>query len=189
MNPYPFLSTLVVISIAELGDKTQLLTLGFSTRYPFWEVISAVFCATAALMMIAVFFGGIIYYYLPVFYVQLFAALLFIFFGLWTILGEEKEEERGQEKDWNPFCIIFLAFFLAELGDKTQLATLALSARYGTPIQVWLGATLGMAGANVLSVLAGRWTKRIVSEKAIKYLGAAVFIGFGLLTLGELFLW
>ena len=81
---------------------------------------------------------------------------------------------------------IFSTFFLAELGDKTQLATLTLSAKYGTPFQVWLGATLGMAGVNVIAALAGSWIKRFIPEKAIKLLGAAVFIIFGTLTLWNL---
>jgi len=187
---YPFLAALAVIGIAELGDKTQLLTFGFATRYPFWEVMAAVFSATGLLMALAVIFGGLINRLIPVFYVQLFAGILFILFGLWTIFGKEEKEEEGRGKGaGNPFWVIFGSFFLAELGDKTQLATLTLSAKYGAPLMVWLGATLGMAGVNVVSVLAGRWTRKYIPMVLVKYLGAAVFILFGLLTLGELFIW
>jgi putative Ca2+/H+ antiporter (TMEM165/GDT1 family) len=173
----PFLAALAVIALAELGDKTQLLT------------ISAVACATAALMAAAVIFGGFLNQFIPLFYVQLFAGSLFILFGLWTLFGKDKDEDKEKEKGGagNPFWIVFGSFFLAELGDKTQLATLALSAKYGAPFQVWLGATLGMIIINLISVLAGGWTRRYIPEKVVKYVGAAVFILFGLWTFFELF--
>jgi putative Ca2+/H+ antiporter (TMEM165/GDT1 family) len=187
MNFWPLITALFIIAAAELGDKTQLLTLTFATRYPVWKVISAVSAATAVLMGLAVFLGGIINRFIPEFYLQLIAGAVFILFGLWIIFGREKEEEAKADKNKNPFLIVFATFFLAELGDKTQLATLALSAKYGTPFQVWLGATLGMAGINTIAALAGSWIKRFVSEKMIKWLGAAVFILFGLITLVNLF--
>jgi putative Ca2+/H+ antiporter (TMEM165/GDT1 family) len=187
MNLWPAFSTFLIIAAAELGDKTQLLVLGFVSRYPVWEVIGAVTLATALLMLLAVAFGGAINYYLPPFYVQFFAGTLFILFGLWTLFG--KVEKEGEKKRrGNPFWMIFSAFFLAELGDKTQLATFALSAQYGAPLMVWLGATLGMAGVNVLAALAGKWIKRFLPERSLKLAGAAVFLIFGLLTLGGLLL-
>ena len=184
----PFLAALAIIGLAELGDKTQLLTFGFATKYPFWKVIAAVACATAVLMGIAVGFGEIIGKFIPPFYLQLSAGLIFLAFGLWTLWGRE-EREKGEEEGvgGNPFWIVFVAFFIAELGDKTQLATLTLSAQYGAPLAVWLGATLAMIAVNVLSVLAGRWLSRHLPEKLIRYLGAAVFLIFGVATLAELF--
>lgn len=190
MNIWPLIITFFVIGSAELGDKTQLLTFGLATKYPIWKVILAVFCATGILMAAAVVFGGVINYYFPTFYVQLFAGLLFIFFGFWTIWGrEEKEEEKEVKGNANPFWVVFAGFLLAELGDKTQLATFVLSAKYGTPFQIWLGATLGMAGVNSISALAGGWVRKLIPEAFIKFVGAAVFIIFGLLTLGDLFVW
>jgi len=184
----PFLAALAIIGLAELGDKTQLLTFGFATKYPFWKVIAAVASATALLMAIAVGFGGIISRFIPHFYLQLSAGIIFLAFGLWTLFGrEEKEEGEKEGVGRKPFWIVFTAFFIAELGDKTQLATLTLSAQYGAPLLVWLGATLGMVGINVVSVLAGSWLNRHLPDKFIRYLGAAVFIIFGLATLAELF--
>jgi Ca2+/H+ antiporter, TMEM165/GDT1 family len=183
----PFLAALAVVALAELGDKTQLLTFGFAGRYPFWQVISAVACATAVLMGVAVIFGGFINQFVPLFYIQILAGAFFVFFGLRTLLGKEDEEEEKARGRGTPFWIVFGGFFLAELGDKTQLATLALSAEYGSPFLVWLGATAGMVLVNVLSVLAGGWTRQSISEKTAKYIGAAVFILFGLWTFFELF--
>ena len=188
MNLWPLLITFFIIGAAELGDKTQLLTLGFAACFPVWEVIGAVSAATATLMGLAVIFGGTINHYVPEFYLQLIAGVLFIIFGIWTLLAKEEDEEKIRSKGKkNPFMFIFSTFFLAELGDKTQLATLALSAEYGSPFLVWLGATLGMAGINVIAALTGSWIKKFASGKTIKSLGAVIFIIFGTLTLWNLF--
>lgn len=177
-----------MIGLAELGDKTQLLTFGFATRYSFWKVMAAVFCATALLMGAAVIFGGVINRYVPAFYIQLLAGSLFIFFGFYTVFSREKAGQRAGDGGKGEFGIVFTAFFLAELGDKTQLAAFALSAKYGAPLQVWLGATLAMVVVNGLGILAGRGLKNIISEDRVRLVGAAVFILFGLLTLKELFI-
>lgn len=189
MDIWPFLITLLIIGAAELGDKTQLLTLGFATKFPLWKVIVAVTAATAALMALAVIFGGAINYYVPEFYLQLIAGIIFIVFGIWILRGdEEEEEEKKTTIVKSPFIFVFSTFFLAELGDKTQLATLALSAKYGTPFQIWLGATLGMAGVNIIAAITGSWIRKFVSEKTIKWIGATIFIVFGVVTLWGLFI-
>ncbi|MBI5700024.1 TMEM165/GDT1 family protein [Candidatus Saganbacteria bacterium] len=187
MNLWPAFSSFLIIAAAELGDKTQLLTLALTARYPFWEVMVAVGSATAALMALAVVLGGAIHRFVPDFFLQLFTGCAFIFFGLWTFFGKEKAEETKKNKG-KPFWIIFSAFFMAELGDKTQLAAFALSAEYGAPFLVWLGATVGMVAANLAAALAGGFIKKFIPENHIKWLGAATFIFFGLITLGGLLL-
>jgi putative Ca2+/H+ antiporter (TMEM165/GDT1 family) len=182
-----FFSSLFIIAVAELGDKTQLLAFGFAAKYPLWEVISAVACATGLLMFMAVIFGGIINYYIPAFFIQLLVGVLFIAFGIWNLYGE-KEEEAGKSVG-NPFWIVFVAFFLAELGDKTQIATLAISARYGAPFQVWLGATLGMVIVNCIGAFAGKWIGKHIPVMWLKVLASLIFFVFGLVTLGALFIW
>lgn len=185
----PFWLTFLIIAAAELGDKTQLLTLGFATKYPVWKVLAAVTAATALLMALAVIFGGALTALVPHFYLQLLAGGLFIAFGLWTLLEKEKDQEQTKAKNnSNIMMLVFSTFFLAELGDKTQLATLALAAKYQAPWQVWLGATLGMVGVNMIAALAGSWLKEHLSEKVIKLTGAIIFLLFGLATLIELFI-
>lgn len=190
MGLQAFIASFTIIAVAELGDKTQLLTLGFATKYPRWEVLSAILAATGALMALAVIFGQAIISYVPGFYIQFLASIIFITFGIWTILAKKEEEEKDKGiktgKSLSPFIFIFSSFFLAELGDKTQLATLALAARYGSPLAVWLGATLGMVGVNIIALFVGSWLKDHVSEKTIKWAGALIFIGFGLWTLCRL---
>lgn len=183
MNLYPLIISFLIIATAELGDKTQLLTLGFATKFPVWEVIAAVGAASAILMAAAVLFGGIINCFVPQIYLQALAGILFIAFGLWTLFGTEKEEKIDEGKNKSPFWIVFSGFLLAELGDKTQIATFALSAEHGVPFQIWLGATLGMLLINSIAALSGGWIKKIIPEKIIKLLGAAVFIVFGIVGL------
>lgn len=188
MTFWPLIVSLLVIGIAELGDKTQLLAIGLATRFPLGEVIVGVFAATALLNGLAVIFGGIIYQFVPHFFLQLTAGLMFLGFGLWTIFAEEKEEVKpGGAKNRSKFLFIVSAFFLAELGDKTQLAVMALAAKYGTPFQIWLGSTLGMGGINIAAVLACLFFKRHVPEEKIRWAGAVIFILFGLFTFLELF--
>lgn len=189
MNIWPFLSTFIIITFAELGDKTQFLAMGFAARFPFWEVMTAVSLASSLIMAVAVVFGEFINYYIPIHFVKLFAGFVFIIFGL-LALKKSGKGESGQkdEKIKNPFWLIFSAFFLAELGDKTQIAAFALTAKYGIPFQVWLGATLGMILANVVGVSAGKLIYKRFSEKTVTILGAAVFLIFGLVTIGEVLL-
>jgi len=189
LNLYPLISAFLIISAAELGDKTQLLTIGFAAKYPVWEIILAVFSASAVLMGIAVVFGGLINQFIPLNYIQILAGILFILFGIWNFLGkEEKEEEVKKKAGKSSFWIIFGGFFLAELGDKTQLMALAISAK-GAGIQVWIGATLAMVFINSFGIFAGGWLKKHVPALWIKIFGTAVFILFGLWTLGENLLW
>lgn len=182
-----FFAAFAIIAVAELGDKTQLVTLGFATKYPRWEVLSAVMAAAAVLMALAVLFGRAIIDLVPGLYIQLLAGLLFIGFGLWSIWSKEEKEETVKEgKSRRPFWIVFSSFFLAELGDKTQIAAFALAAQYSSPLAVWLGATAGEFFVNFISCWAGGWLKRHVPAKIIKWAGAMLFVGFGLWTLGGL---
>jgi putative Ca2+/H+ antiporter (TMEM165/GDT1 family) len=183
VNLWPFFATLLIIAAAELGDKTQLLTLGFAAKYPAKIVLAAVSLATALLMGMAVLLGGLINQYIPAFYLQLMAGLIFIAFGLMTLLGKAEKEKSAANNHRDVFFFVFVTFFLAELGDKTELAAFVLSAKYGAPLQVWLGATLGMIGVNLIALAAGSWVKKMVAEKTLRWIGALIFLGFGAATL------
>jgi putative Ca2+/H+ antiporter (TMEM165/GDT1 family) len=185
VNSGAFLASFFLIGLAELGDKTQLLTLVLSTKYPFLKVMAAISAATAILMAVAVLIGGVIFDIVPQLFIQIFAGVLFLFFGLWTLFGKEKSEDEKKINSKSIFVIVFSSFFLAELGDKTQLSTLALSAQYGSPVGVWFGATISMILVNLIAAIIGKFMKGRIPEDKIKYLGGIAFILFGLWSLFE----
>jgi len=183
MDILPFLSTFVIIAIAELGDKTQLLTMAFATRYRARDVLASVLAASALLMLAAVFIGKALYVILPITYIQFLAGVLFILFGIWILFFDEEEEVLESHSGKTPFLTVFGAFILAETGDKTQLAALALAVKYNSLFEVWAGATLGMFIANSIGIIAGNKIKGKLPEKLIKRAAALLFLIFGAVTL------
>lgn len=189
MNLESLFISFFIITLAELGDKTQLLTLGLATKFRPPIVFCGICVASAVLMGIAVVFGGTINKLFPLFYLQFLAGMLFIIFGLWAFLNKEKDESIALSNNTkNHFFVVFSAFFVSELGDKTQLATFALSAKYGTPLETWVGATLAMIFVNLIAILLGSWFKKFISHTLLKFTGATVFLIFGVLFILQLFL-
>lgn len=177
-----FLSSLVFVVLAEMGDKTQLLAMAFATRFRWQTVMWGVFVATVFNHLFAVIVGNYITRIIPLSYVQIAAAASFILFGLWTIRGDEL---NGEDKATgrSPFWTVAIAFFIAEMGDKTQLATIALAAQFNTILPVWLGTTAGMMVADAIGILIGVVCCRRIPERAVKWFAALVFIAFGMIGL------
>jgi putative Ca2+/H+ antiporter (TMEM165/GDT1 family) len=112
-------------------------------------------------------------------YVKIAAAASFIIFGLWTIRGDKLQDEDKKYK-FSPFWTVTIAFFIAEMGDKTQLATIALAVEYNIIIPVWIGTTLGMLISNAIGIIFGNVMGKRIPENAIKWAAALIFIGFGI---------
>ncbi|HEX7629860.1 MAG TPA: TMEM165/GDT1 family protein, partial [Candidatus Methylomirabilis sp.] len=108
------------------------------------------------------------------------AALSFILFGLWTIRGDTLEGENQQRSDYGPFVTVAIAFFIAELGDKTQLATISLAVKYTDPIAVLLGTTTGMVLADGFGIIIGIVLGKRIPDAVIRLVSAGIFIFFGL---------
>jgi putative Ca2+/H+ antiporter (TMEM165/GDT1 family) len=183
----PLIVSFFLIGIAEIGDKTQLLTLALAAKYPMEKVIYGTFCASALLMFLAVLVGGIIQRFVPMIFISILAGAFFIIYGLMMIAPIAKAEEKKEVgsptiRSHDPFWIVFGSFFLAEIGDKTQLATFALTAKYGSPVQIWIGATLAMVLVNLFGIVIGNVLKNYLPEKIINYLSGVFFIIFGALT-------
>jgi putative Ca2+/H+ antiporter (TMEM165/GDT1 family) len=189
----PFITSFILVTIAEMADKTQLLTLSLSCRYPARKVLIGVAIAIAVLNLAAVVVGAVAGRFIPLTAVRLGAGVLFIGFGLWNLLYKEKPTEEGEECEVKSgrhvIPAVAAAFFIAEIGDKTQLAVLSLGARFEgsllSSVEVWLGATIGMILANALAVVIGHTAGRRVPEKLMKRISGALFIGFGIWTLVE----
>jgi putative Ca2+/H+ antiporter (TMEM165/GDT1 family) len=173
-----FGATFVTIFLAEMGDKTQLMTISFAAKYPRWLVFWAVFLAMALLTAMAVLIGEVIVQVVPLDYIKVASGIVFIAFGAWGIhkRNEEEEEEDAKEdgKGRGPFAMIFGMLVLAELGDKTQLMAIALSAKYHAPVPVMIGGILGFAAVVAVGVLAGELISRKVKRAHIA-IGAGVF--------------
>ena len=179
-----FLKALFLITAAEMGDKTQLLTLAFAARLPVRYVLGGVLLGTLANHALAVGLGGAALLFVPVHWVKIVAGLSFIGFGLWTLRGDQLS--GAEEKQFgHPLITVAVSFFLAEMGDKTQLATAVLAAEAATLIPVWLGSSLGMVVADSLAIGVGALLGRRLPERAIKLGATALFVLFGLLLLQE----
>jgi putative Ca2+/H+ antiporter (TMEM165/GDT1 family) len=120
-----YLASLVFVVLAEMGDKTQLLAMAFASRYRWQIVMWGVFAATLANHLLAVFAGNWLTHFVPMNAIEIAASASFILFGLWTIKGDSLDNE-DKRFNFNPFWTVAIAFFFAEMGDKTQLATVPL---------------------------------------------------------------
>ena len=168
------------VFIAEMGDKTQLVALAFAARYRAALVLSAVFTATLLIHLFSVGLGRLLSDTLPHGWIRLLAGLAFIGFGIWTLRGDELGEEKKREHAWGPFFTVAVTFFLAELGDKTMLATVAIASQERSFIGVWLGSTVGMVTADGLAVVVGHGLGKRLPEKMIQRVAAALFFISGL---------
>jgi putative Ca2+/H+ antiporter (TMEM165/GDT1 family) len=180
-----FWIALSLVFAAEMGDKTQLVALAFATRYNIRTVLTGVFVATLLVHLLSVGLGEIAGRLLPLSVIDLFSGLAFIGFGAWTLRGDELDEEEQQRfgNRFGPLLTVALTFILAELGDKTMLATVTIASQQRQALAVWLGSTLGMVIADGLAIWVGRGLGRTLPERAIKYGAAAIFIITGVVTL------
>jgi Ca2+/H+ antiporter, TMEM165/GDT1 family len=179
-----FLASLAFVVLAEMGDKTQLLAMAFACRFRWQTVMWGVFVATVLNHLIAVLVGNYITELIPLNYIQIGSAISFIVFGIWTIRGDELGDEAKKDK-FSPFWTVAIAFFIAEMGDKTQLATIALAAKYQTILPVWLGTTIGMMIADGIGIWFGIVLGKRIPDRALKWGAAVLFICFGLWGLSE----
>ncbi|GGK97882.1 TMEM165/GDT1 family protein [Mangrovihabitans endophyticus] len=176
-----------VVFVAELGDKSQLMALTFATRFRPWPVLVGISVATAVVHLVSVGIGYGLGTTLPTGWLALAAGLAFLAFGAWTLRGDSltaEEREKAERSTGSAMIAVGVAFFLAELGDKTMLATITLATRYGW-FGTWVGSTLGMVAADALAILVGRYLGRRLPERVIKWGAAALFVVFGVWLLVE----
>ena len=175
-----FWVSLAIIFIAELGDKTQLVALCLASRFDWKTVLAGIFTATLAVHIFSVLLGGGVGKILPEEWVKLASGIAFIGFGLWTLKGDSLSDEECQNlRGRSPFWLVTTTFFIAELGDKTMLSTVALATNRAI-IPVWIGSSLGMVVSDGLAIMAGQMLGKKLPERAIKTGAALIFFGFGL---------
>jgi len=175
-----FFAALGLVFVAELGDKTQLVALGFGARHRLAPVLAGVVAAYATTNLLSVVVGGLLGAAFPTRAIGLVGGVLFLGFAVWTLRGDDEDDEELDETgDRSVFWTVYVAMFVAELGDKTMLATATLAAQ-GNPVLVWFGATIGIVLSGTLGVLLGRWFGANLPERVTRIGSAVLFAGFGL---------
>lgn len=168
-----------VVFLAELGDKSQLMSLTFATRYRPALVLAGIVVATALINGVSVGVGYGLGLALPTRWISLVAGLLFLSFAVWTLRGDEDDDLSARAGSGPVVVTVASAFVLAELGDKTMLATITLASQNGWA-GTWLGASLGMMTAAVLAIVVGRQLGKRMPQRLVRYVAAALFAVFGI---------
>jgi putative Ca2+/H+ antiporter (TMEM165/GDT1 family) len=181
-----FLTSTALVALAEIGDKTQLLSfvLAARLRKP-WPIIAGIFVATILNHALAGSVGVWVAQYIPTHWLPWIVGLVFVVFGLWTLKPDtlDDDEAPSEMHPAGAFVTTAIAFFIAEMGDKTQLATVALAARFDALAWVVLGTTVGMMLANVPAVLLGEGLAKRLPLKLIRWIAAGVFVLTGVVTM------
>ena len=186
---HAFLLSTAVIFVAELGDKSQLMAMTFAARYKVRDVLIGIAVATLIVHLVSVGLGvafGAVFAEAQG-AISVIAGLAFLGFAAWTLHGDElTDEEAAKARQSTGLAILAVgaAFFLAELGDKTMLATVTLATREGW-FGTWIGSTLGMVLADALAIGVGAVLGRRLPERAIRYGAAAAFALFGLVLIAQ----
>lgn len=174
-----FLASFMFVVLAEMGDKTQLLAMAFAAHYSAYKVLFAVFLATLLNHACAVAAGHFLTTVVPMGIISFIAALSFILFGLWTLRGDKLGGEDERKSRFGPLLTVGIAFFLAEMGDKTQLTTVSLAVEYPNMLAVLMGTTLAMVTADAIGIGIGVVMRKHIPEAAVKWVSAIIFILFG----------
>lgn len=176
------LTSTAVVALAEIGDKTQLLAILLATRFkrPV-PIILGIFAATIANHFLAALVGSEVAGLLDSVWFRYAIAASFVAMGLWTLIPDKlDEEESPKPARFGAFLTTLIAFFLVEMGDKTQVATVALGARFHAVLPVTAGTTLGMMLANVPAVFLRKAVIERVPLQTVHRIAAGLFIAIGL---------
>ena len=175
-----FITSALVVALAEMGDKTQLLAIILATRFKRpWPIVLGIIAATIANHSLAALVGAEAAAWLRGAWFRYAIAASFIAMGLWTLVPDKLDDEEEQRSRFGPFLATLVAFFLVEMGDKTQVATVALAARFQVVWPVAAGTTVGMMLANAPVVLAGARLVERVPLKPIRIGAALLFVALG----------
>lgn len=180
-----FLKVFLTEFIAEMGDKTQLMLIALTSKYKLRDIILGTAAAILVLNGLAVLAGGFVSEFIPDWLIKVIAAFAFLYFAASTIAGDDDDEEGGRSKIKFAPLAVFCTFFVAELGDKTQLTAITFGANEGmnAALIVWIACSLGLFAADILGMLAGYLLKSKTPEGLLNTLAFGIFSVFGVYTL------
>ena len=174
-----FWAAFLLIFFAEMGDKTQFLVMALAGRYTSRAVFIGMTLGILVVHGLAVAVGATIGSLIPVEKMTIAASLLFICFGLWSLKGENEEEEECKASRFGPVMTVAMTFIIGEMGDKTQLAAVALASEMNSWLMVFIGAVAGMIIADGMGLVAGNYLQKKISPPTMQKVSAAIFIVFG----------
>lgn len=170
------------IFVAEMGDKTQLVAMSLATRYRVTTVLLGITAATIAVHAVSVLIAEVLGLAIPTDWVTLIAGAAFLLFGAWTLRGDDlstRDEERAASRRLRSGLVtVCVVFFIAELGDKTMLATIAVGTQYSW-LPVWIGSTAGMVLADGAAIALGAVLGKKLSEGTVRLCAAVAFFAAG----------
>lgn len=180
------LTSTLVVALAEIGDKTQLLAIVLATRFkrPL-PIIAGIFAATIANHFLAALVGAQAASFLDGLWFRYLIAASFIAMAIWTLVPDKLDALKDRPPRFGVFVTTLTAFFLVEMGDKTQIATVALGARFNSVVFVTIGTTLGMMLANVPAVFLGNELIKRVPMRVVRAVAASLFFVIGLWLLAQ----
>jgi putative Ca2+/H+ antiporter (TMEM165/GDT1 family) len=182
-----FLSSTLAVAIAEIGDKTQLLTLFLVARFAAHRmaIVWGILLATLVNHGVSAWLGAWLVGWIPEHWVPWIIGLSFIAVGLWVLIPDTDEDEDSKALRYGPFIATCVLFFVAEIGDKTQIATVVLAARYEEAL-FWVvsGTTLGMLLANVPVAYFGGWIMQKVPLHWVRWSACGLFVLLGVFSFG-----
>jgi putative Ca2+/H+ antiporter (TMEM165/GDT1 family) len=180
------LTSTAIVALAEMGDKTQLLAIVLATRFraPL-PIILGIFLATIANHFLAALVGSQAAAFLDGVWFRYAVAASFIAMAIWTLIPDKFEDEADKPARFGAFLTTLIAFFLVEMGDKTQIATIALGARFHEVVPVTMGTTLGMMIANAPAVYLGNELVKRIPLRIVHMIAAALFLIIGVWLLAQ----
>jgi putative Ca2+/H+ antiporter (TMEM165/GDT1 family) len=181
------LSSTLAVAIAEIGDKTQLLSLflvsRFTARSDRWAIVAGIIAATLVNHALSAWLGAWAAGAIPAHWLKWIVAGSFIAIGFWLLIPDKDDGENSGLLRHGAFVATTVLFFIAEIGDKTQIATVVLAAKFSATSMVILGTTLGMLLANVPVIWAGAWLMERIPLHWARRAAFVLFIGLGIATL------
>ncbi len=183
-----FLTSAFGVFIAEIGDKTQLLSLFLVTRFAQrLPVILGMLVATLLNHGLSVLLGAWVAHWLPAAWLPWIVAASFVAIALWLLIPDRDDSEDSRLLKYGAFTATTLLFFLAEIGDKTQIATVVLAARYDASFWVIIGTTVGMLAANIPVIFAGKWLMDRMPLAVARLAASVLFFVLAIVTLWAAF--